>query len=45
MNQDERDLIRWSWSLRDRNKSEDENITRIANAFSISKVLVREIIK
>lgn len=43
MNQD--NLILRAWSQRDRNKSDDENVTRIANAFSISKALVREILE
>lgn len=43
MNQE--NLILRAWSLRDQNKSDDENVTRIANAFSISEALIREILK
>jgi len=39
------DMILRAWSQRDRNKSDDENITRMANAFSISEASVREILK
>jgi len=45
MNQDDLDLILWAWSLRDPNKPDDESITRIANAYSISEAQVREILK
>ena len=46
MNQeDQEDLIRWAWGLRDPNKPDDESVTRIANAYSISEASVREILK
>ncbi len=45
MNQEnQKDLILWAWGLRDPNKPDDESITRISNAYSISETQVREII-
>ena len=37
-------MIQRAWSKRDQSKSDEENISRIANAFSVSEEYVQELV-